>query len=146
MSSESFWKDWVSACNEANVSDPDCIRMFDDIVKLVNLDTLTGYYISTPPLPGLPETKFDIFMLTKDFIYNYEITEANDVWSIVPLTSVSHIRESGLENNTYWSLDISIKASSEGDDTLVLLDEIKNKDDIRKFAGVLRDNLTFSTK
>ena len=146
MISESFDEDFASACVDANIGHLDFERLAGEVSKLVKLDTVTGYYISTPPLPGLPETKLDIFLLTKDFIYNYEITERDDVWSIVPLTSVSHIRESGLQNNEYWSLDISIKSSSEVDQTFVLLDNIKNKDSIRRFASVLRDNLTFSTK
>lgn len=143
MTSESFNNDFVSACNDANISSLNTELIYKDVSDLVNLDTLMSYYICAPPLPGM---RLDIFLLTKDFIYNCEITEENDFWSIVPLASVSHIREIGLQNNTYWSLDISIKASSEGDDDFVLIDDIKNKDDIRKFAGVLRDNLAFSTK
>ena len=141
MTSGSFNKDFVSACNDANISSLDTELIYKDVSDLVNLDTIISYYICIPPLPGYPETRLDIFLLTKDFIYNYEIKGSGDIWTVIPLTAISHFRESVWIYDDFWALIISTYRASDSD-VLVILDKLDNKRELRKFAISLRDSLS----
>lgn len=141
MTSESFNKDFASACYDADISFVKTELICKDVSDLVNLDTLISYYICTPPLPGYPETRLDIFLLTKDFIYNYEIKDSGDIWTVIPLTAISHFRESAWVRDDFWALIVSTYRASDSD-VLVILDKLDNKRELRKFATSLRDSLS----
>ncbi len=141
MISDSFDKDFASACVDAGIGTLDHIRLFKEIRELIKLDALTTYYIATQPLPGFPRTKLDLFLLTESFIYNYEITEDNDIWSIVPLSNISHMRESRWSTDDYWALNILVKSSSDQQGALVVIDKLDNRAKLRKFLGALRDEM-----
>lgn len=142
MISESFNEDFASACVDAGIGGLDCTRISNGISEFVNLDGLRAYYISTQPLPGFPKTKLDIFLLTKKFMYNYEITEDEEVWSIVPLANISHMRESRWSTDEYWALNILINPPSDQNGALVIIDSIGNRHQLREFAGALRDGMS----
>ena len=141
MKTDSFKKDLASACINAGIGTTESVQLSENISEFVKLDTVTAYFISTQPLPGFPKTKLDLFLLTNSFMYNYEITEDDDIWSIVPLSNISHMRESRWSNDEYWALNILINPPSDHSGALVIVDSTRNRRKLREFTGALIDNL-----
>ncbi len=140
MISESFLKDLASNCVDANINLRSVPEIRGEIEDFVELDTLAAYYISVPPLPEYPEIELDIFLLTKDFIYNYEVNKSGNSWAVIPLTSVPYFRESVWTDSNFWSLIISTSGVSD-EDAVIILDKLEKKSEIHKFTIALRNNL-----
>ena len=148
MSKNSFLRELSTKCREVNITRNYATHIEDEIGKHVQLDTLTAYHISTGPMPGFVETKLDVFLLTKDFIYNYEVTiEFDDRWFTFPLTSISYIAERRSQfDSEFWSLLIGIRSLPVERGMAVLQSKIEDRDKIRKFANDCRENLSAIVK
>ena len=140
MLAASFAQELEMMCLDAGIIGSDFGQICDEISDRVPFDTLTAHYISSGPFPALPDMKLDIFLLTDAFIYNYIVSiESGDEWSILPLTSISHIKESRILNSEFWSLVIT--AQSPGGNLVALVDKIENRDKVSAFTNVCRDNI-----
>ena len=140
MSVAAFAEDLEIMCLNAGIISSYFGQILDEISNRVPFDSLTAHYISAGPFPVLPEMKLDVFLLTDAFIYNHAVsTEGSDEWFILPLTGISYIKESRTPDNDFWSM--AITAQSQGVSGLVLVDDIENRDKIRAFTNLCRDNL-----
>ena len=144
MSPDSFLLDLSTKCREVGIESASVTRIETEIIQHVQIDTLTSYYIATGPMPGFTQTKLDVFLLSEEFIYNYEVTtEDDDRWFTLPLTNISFIAESrSPHDNEFWALSIGIKSLPVEQGTAVLQCKIENRDGIRVFANECRGNLS----
>lgn len=141
MADVSFAQELELVCHDAGVEYHKFGRICEEISSRVPFDTISAHYISAGPLPVLPEMKLDVFLLTQTFLYDYVVSTAgSEEWFILPLTSISQLKESRALDDRFWSL--AITAHFQDDEGLILADEIKNRGKISAFTNRCRDNIS----
>ena len=81
----SFAQELERVCLGAAIDNPEFGDIYDEISSRVPFHTISAHYISTGPLPVLPEMKLDVFLLTQTFLYDYVVSTAgSEEWFILP--------------------------------------------------------------
>ena len=138
MVAVSFNQALETACHNAGIVGSELGAIFTEISGHIALDEVSDYYIVVGPFPAFPSLKLDVFLLTKEFVYNYAVSDSDDEeWTIVPLTRILSFRESGTPDALFWSLTMDRQPEA----ILVIMDRIENRDKIREFTSRCLGNL-----
>lgn len=115
-----------------------------ELLEFIGSDEVIDYYITQAPLPDFPDTLFDVFALTEDYLYNFEMRQHISLRHVLPLNNIIAISEgfSGKENNF---LTISFRVAGLGY-CVIMEDEVGSKEYLRRFSGKVKDTIAKKLK
>lgn len=119
----------------SGISEDICANILEQISLLIPEDRIGAHYVVSGPLPAFPETQMDIWILTKNTLYNYMVREEGSVkWFALPLTQIAYFSEAEADGD--WNL-LRIHGTS-GSPNLAIQELVSNWDKLlQRFVGEL---------
>ena len=128
-------------CKDAGV---DFTKTSQELSEFIGDEELVDYFATQGPLPGFPNTIFDIMLLNNKYLYDFEMRQQGALHHILPLRTIIEIIESfeKQEEEDYLSISFRVSALEAG---LVIQCKLSDKKDIRRFASAVKRKLGEST-
>lgn len=115
-----------------------------ELSELIGEEEVFDYCATRGPLPSYPDTVFDILVLSKKFLHDYEMKQQGLLHHILPLRTILGVTESFEKKDEEEFLSVGFLISSLGAGLTFQgkLSDIKN---IRRFSSAVARKIVEST-
>jgi hypothetical protein len=115
----------------------DSTKVSQELSEFIGNDEVLEYYILSGPFPIFPDTMFEIVMLSKKCLYDFEIKEQGALRHVLPLSQIIQISEEfgGEEAEKYITVHFRVSALGTG---LVFQSKLKDIRNIREVSNAVR--------
>jgi len=118
----------------------DFTKSSEELLDIIGAEEVIDYYFTRGPYPNFPDTTADIFTLTKENLYDYEIRAKGILSHILPLNQINSIAEGFTQRDEEDFLALYFRYGSLN--SIVLQDRLTNKERVRKFSNTVKNKLT----
>jgi len=111
-----------------------------ELLDIIGAEEVVDYYFTRGPYPDFPDTTADIFTLTKENLYDYEIRSRGSLSYTLPLDQISCIAEGFTQRDGEDFLAVYFRYGALT--SIVLQDRLSNKKHVREFSNTVKNKLT----
>lgn len=107
-----------------------------ELSEFIGNDEVIAWHAAYGPLPSYPDTLFDVMVLGKTCIYDYEVKQRGALHHLLFLSKIITISEKfeKREKKDYLSVSFTVSALGSG---LVLQDKLTDIENIRRFISAV---------
>lgn len=128
-------------CKDAGV---DFTKTSQELSEFIGDDEVLEYCILHGPFPTFPDTMFEVAMLGKKCLYDFEMTQRGALRHILPLGQIIEISEEFGEEEAKDSLSVHVRVSALGTG-LLFQSKLEYISNIRKFTSAVIRRIVGST-
>lgn len=131
-----FFQEIDKACAKLPIKSKELIGEISDSI---GSDEVVDYYMTFGPFPDFPETILDLFILTREYLFNFELIKEGSLRHFIPLNEISAISESFSKLEDQDFIAAHIRHSSLY--STIVFDKLINKENQRKFLTSVTNTL-----
>lgn len=111
-----------------------------ELSEFIGDDKVADWLITQGPHPSFPETLFEVWVVSKTFLYDYEVRKLGSLQHIIPMSKIIGISENFEQREPENYLTVFFKTAGLGTG-LVLQGKLKDNKIIRGFIKAVKQQI-----